>query len=541
MKPISKDEDRLWEEHLYREEPDADFTLKVMQKLDGVSMESGEDEHPFVKKSMRTHWMRRTGIAAAAVVILAGGAWFAFDRTTEPPSPSVSAVDRPPLPNMPVPEALKYSYFADDYKRLKPLGLVVNPNLLIEDQGYKLKIEDVLVDRSQIVMRLQQTAPDGTGMSILYPEMGRIHVTDETGREVATLARDTRISSGSLDKFVFQFHKDIPDQVFVRGELGHLKVGVFYNFVTESYEDRDVTVDWSFKFSIDMTKAKLMAVEAPMNNTYTTPEGLKLDMTQLVRTPNGTRLDMNISLEDQLRAKVGENWADDMDLMYHIEIPETNEYRIFNENRTNARQAKFRFRDMSRLSENNDGQMRLSETWDPAYVTVDAKKIRFVLDGYTIPVWEEKSVEVDLEKMRKDAEFYTYVLQFEQFGDEVLFSKYNYWPVQQSLKLPERNFEGTSSLVLEGSGTFQNDINGDQWVAIDHEGKEYPVEVMGTTNQPNKNNEEYIVDDLRLIIHGFKKENGTKFTLKRTAVNREVRDVNWEVDLPSYDSLPWLK
>ncbi|MDQ0658247.1 hypothetical protein [Paenibacillus sp. W2I17] len=50
MKPISKDEDRLWEEHLYHEEPDADFTLKLMQKLDGVSMESGEDEHPFVKK-----------------------------------------------------------------------------------------------------------------------------------------------------------------------------------------------------------------------------------------------------------------------------------------------------------------------------------------------------------------------------------------------------------------------------------------------------------------------------------------------------------
>lgn len=49
MKPISKDEDRLWEDHLYREEPDSDFTLKLMQKLDSVSMESGEDGSPFVK------------------------------------------------------------------------------------------------------------------------------------------------------------------------------------------------------------------------------------------------------------------------------------------------------------------------------------------------------------------------------------------------------------------------------------------------------------------------------------------------------------
>ncbi|WP_340400773.1 hypothetical protein [Paenibacillus sp. FSL H8-0079] len=539
MKPISRDEDRMWEEHLYREEPDADFTLKVMQKLDGVSMESGEDQHPFEKKSMRTHWMRRTGIAAAAVVILAGGAWFAFERTAEPAQPAVNAVDRLPLPNIPVPEALKYSYFADDYKRLKPLGLVVNPDININDQGYTLKIEDVLVDRSHMVMTMQQTTPDGLGLSRLLSEMGRIHVTDVEGRQVASLARDTRTKGSVTERLIFQLHDEIPDQVIVRGELRNLNMGSYYDYEKRSYEDRDVTVDWSFQFKIDMTQAKSLAVENSMDNTYTTPEGLKLDMTQLVRTPNGTRLDLNVSLDDELRAKVDEDWANDMDIMYHIEIPETNEYRIFNGNRPDTREAKFRLRDLSELNQNG-GQLKLSETWDPTLVTVDAKNIRFVLDGYTIPVREEKSVGVDLDKMRKDAEFYTYVLRFEQFGDEVLFSKYNYWPVQQSLKLPERNYEGTSSLVLEGVGTFQNDINGDQWVAIDHEGKEYPVEVMGTTNQPNKN-EEYIVSDLRLIIHGYKKENGTKFTLKRTAVNREYRDVNWEVNLPSYDSLPWLK
>ncbi|MDQ0658246.1 hypothetical protein [Paenibacillus sp. W2I17] len=481
--------------------------------------------------------MRRTGMAAAAVVIFAGGAWFAFDRTAEPAQPAVNAVDQR-LPDIPVPEELKYSYFAEDYKRLKPLGLVVNPDININDQGYTLKIEDVLVDRSQIVMTMQQTTPDGLGGSRLLSEMGRIHVTDEKGRQVATLARDTRTKGSLSERLVFQLHDEIPDQVIVRGELRNLNVGSYYDNEKKSYEDREVTVDWSFQFKIDMTKAKSLAVENSMDNTYTTPEGLKLDMTQLVRTPNGTRLDLNVSLDYELRAKVDEDWANDMDIMYHIEIPETNEYRIFNGNRPNTREAKFRLRDLSELNQNG-GQLKLSETWDPALVTVDAKNIRFVLDGYTIPVREEKSVEVDLDKMRKDAEFYTYVLQFEQFGDEVLFSDFNYQLVQQSLKLPE-GIEGNSSLVLEGIGTFQNAFNGDQWVAIDREGKDYPVEVMGTPDQPNKN-EEYIVGDLRLIIHGFKKENGTKFTLKRTAVNREFRDVNWEVDLPSYTSLPWKK
>ncbi|WP_408894236.1 DUF4179 domain-containing protein [Paenibacillus taichungensis] len=532
MKPIPNDEDRLWEQHLFREEPDADFTLEVMRKLEGVSMENAEDGDPFTKKASKSHWMRRTGIAAAAVVILVGGAWFAFDHTAKSKQPTVNAVNQR-LPDIPVPIEVRSDYLTDDYKRLKPLDLVINPNIQIVDQGYTLKIRDVLVDRSQLIIITEQSNPEGSTIPIVYPDAGRIHVTDEKGNRVASMAVDTRLSSWKYQRFVFQLNDDIPDHVFVRGELSYLKIPDHYNIDTGKITASNTTVDWSFQFNIDMTQAKLMAVEAPMNNTYTTPEGLKLDMTKLVRTPNGTRLDMNVSLDDQLRTKVGEDWAEDMDIMYHIEIPETNEYRIFNESSPNARQAKFRLRDMSRLSENNDGQMKLSETWDPAYVTVDAKKIRFVLDGYTIPVWEEKSLEVDLEKMRKDAEIYTYVLQFEQYGDEILFSDFNFKPVWESY---DKNY----SLVLEGTGTFRNAFVGDRWVAVDSEGTEYPVEVVGYPDQPNSNGE-YVADKLKMVIRGFYKEDGTKFTLKRTVVNREYRDVNWEVDLPSYTSLPWQK
>ncbi|MFS0870757.1 DUF4179 domain-containing protein [Paenibacillus xylanilyticus] len=536
MKPTPSNEDRLLEQHLFREEPDAGFTLQVMKKLDDVSMDSEADRNLFVKKASRTHWMRRAGIAAVAIVILAGGAWFAFDYKVGPEQPAVNAVNHPPLPNIPVPEELKYSYLADDYKRLKPLGLVVNPNIHIEDQGYTLKIEDVLVDRSQIVITTQQNAPDGSTINSVYPEMGRIHITDGQGNSIASLASfGDPIQNGSrYQRFVYQLQDDIPDEVVVRGELGHLNVGSYYNFETKSYEDKDVTVDWSFQFNIDMTKAKSLAVEAPMNNTYTTPEGVKLDMTQLVRTPNGTRLDMNVSLRDQLSAKVGENWEKHMDILYHIEIPETNEYRIFNGSRANARYAKFRLRDTSQLSLDG-GKMRLSETWDPAFVTVNAKKIRFVLDGYTLPVKEEKSVEVDLDKRRTEPnQFYTFA-QFEQFGDQVVLYDYNYEPVYNP---SNGGLEGKSSLVLEGNGRFQNAFIGDEWVAVDPQGIEYPVEVIGVPDQPN-NNEEYVVNDLKLKIRGFYKENGTKFTLKRTVVNRDFRDVNWTVDLPSFKSLPW--
>ncbi|MGF9697469.1 DUF4179 domain-containing protein [Paenibacillus sp. MABNR03] len=536
MKPIPNDEDRLWEQHLFREEPDADFTLQVMKKLVDVSMDSEADRNLFVKKASRTHWMRRMGVTAAAVVILAGGAWFARDYKIGPEQPAVNAVNNPPLPNIPVPEELKYSYLADDYKRLKPLGLVVNPNIHIEDQGYTLKIEDVLVDRSQIVITTQQTMPDGLNLTALTPEMGRIHITDDQGRQVASLVRDTRSSNSTVERFAFQLHDNIPDEVVVRGELGHLNIGSYYNFETKSYEDKDVTVDWSFQFNIDMTKAKSLAVEAPMNNTYTTPEGLKLDMTQLVRTPNGTRLDMNVSLNDQLSAKVGEDWEEQMELLYHLEIPETNEYRVFNGSRSNARQAKFRLRDTSQLSLDG-GQMRLSETWDPAFVTVDAKKIRFVLDGYTIPVKEEKLIEVDLEQIRSKP------IQYDDPDGKIALHDYSFEAAQETYNLSKGQLEKESSLVLEGtsSTTIKHFNYNEHLVAIDDQGTEYPVELMGSsTGQPNSKGE-YTIEDLRLIIRGFYKNKGTKLTIKRTVLKQDFSDVDWEVDLPTYTSLPWQK
>jgi hypothetical protein len=155
-------------------------------------------------------------------------------------------------------------------------------------------------------------------------------------------------------------------------------------------------------------------------------------------------------------------------------------------------------------------------------------------------VKEEKSVEVDLEKRRKDdTKFYTFVA-FEQLGDKIFIYDFDYKPVMESYNPPKIDETKGFSLVLEGSGTFRNAFVGDRWVAVDSEGKEYPVEVVGYPDQPN-NNGEYVADNLKLVIRGFYKEDGTKFTLKRTVVNREYRDVDWKVDLPSYTSLPWQK
>ncbi|MDM5279524.1 hypothetical protein ACN9MH_05815 [Paenibacillus silvae] len=542
MKPISSEQekqDRKWEEELFREEPDVDFTWKVMQKLDYVSMEEPHAKVPWeAAKAPQSKWIYQTGIAAAAAVLIAGGAWAVWDRTTEESAQSpVNAVNIPPLPDIPVPEILRYANLADDYKRLQPLGLVLNPNINIDDQGYKLKIENVLVDGSQIILMLQQTAPDGSGIYALNSRVDDIHIMDINGKDVATLAHDTRPNSGSLDKLVFQLHRDIPDEVIVRGEFGHLNVGQGFNFETKSYTDKKVTVDWSFQFKLDMTKVKAMSVETLMNTPYTTPEGLELDMTHLVQTPNGTRVDLEVNLNDQLRAKAGEGWEKNMDILYHIEIPGTNEYRIFNGSRPNARYAKFRYRDWSQVSEG--GPLKLSETWDPSIVTLNAENMRFVLDGYTMPVKEEKTMEVDLDKSKKDVNFYTFA-SLEQLGDRIDIYAFNYQNAQQLDYQPQGKSDNNAPLVLEGEGVFQNEFYGDQWVATDPEGREYAVEVMGIREAPNSK-EEYVVKDLKFIVHGFNKDSGTKLTLKRTTVHRDFRDVDWSITLANYPIMPWDK
>ncbi|WP_427052686.1 hypothetical protein [Paenibacillus sp. TC-CSREp1] len=540
MKPISSEQEkqnRKWEEDLFREEPDVDFTCKVMQKLDYVSMEEPHAKVPWeAAKARQSKWIYQTGIVAAAAVLIAGGAWAAWDRTTEEPAQSpVNALNIPPLPDIPVPEILRYANLADDYKRLQPLGLVVNPNINIDDQGYKLKIENVLVDGSQIILMLQQTAPDGSGIYALNSNIENIHIMDINSKDVATLAHDTRPNSGSLDKLVFQLHRDIPDEVIVRGEFGHLNVGQGFNFETKSYTDKKVTVDWSFQFKLDMTKAKAMSVETLMNTPYTTPEGLELDMTHLVQTPNGTRVDLEVNLNDKLRAKAGNDWGKSMDILYHIEIPGTNEYRIFNGSRPNARYAKFRYRDWSQVSEG--GPLKLSETWDPSIVTLNAENMRFVLDGYTLPVKEEQTMDIDL--TRKDNPYRLFA-SINQLGDQIDLFEYSYQSSQQSYNSAKGESKEKAPLVLEGEGVFQNEFYGDQWVATDPEGREYAVEVMGIREAPNFN-EEYVVKDLKFIVHGFNKDSGTKLTLKRTTVHRDFRDVDWSIKLANYPTMPWDK
>ncbi|KQY91544.1 hypothetical protein ASD24_22650 [Paenibacillus sp. Root52] len=530
MKPIPNEEERLLEQHLFREEPDADFTLEVMQKLEDVSMVSGEDELQPTKASQKK-WFRRTGMAAA-VILLLGGAWFAWEQNVMPTKPGVSAVN-PPLPNIPVPESLRYFNLTDDYKRLQPLGLYVNPQIEIENEGYTLKIHHVLVDRSQIVMTIEQIAPDGTNAYLISPYDYKVHITDEKGRQAATFVKETNLYQSGYQRWVFQLNDDIPDQVVVRGELESLIAEKAYHEPDDL--SKNTLVDWSFQFNLDMTKAKALSIQTPLKDTYTTPEGLQIGLTQMIRTPNGIRLDLDVSLSDELQAKVEAGWDEELEILYHLEIPDTKEYRIFNGSRSGARQAKFRLKDLSQLS-GTEGHIQLSEVWDPAYVTLDAKHIRFVLDGYTIPVKQETLMEIDLNHIDSKP------VKIQKSNAEIKIDSYSFIPAQNSSNLNKNGrHEASSLLVLEGSAILNYDAEyyeEEHWILTDAEGDIYPFEPSGSEIRMNEKGQA-VMDELKISVQGFDLTKGTKLTIKRMINKQDFDDVDWTVDLPSYRSLPW--
>lgn len=544
MKLVPSEEDRQWERVLFHEQPESEFTLRVMEKLDGISIEKKEQGNPIEAQiKLPGKRMKRAGVSAAALLLLVGGAWFAWEWVQQPSAArsTINAVN-PPLPDIPVPDEFRINNLVNDYKRLQPLGLVVNPNIRIDDQGYTLQIEEVLVDRSQIVLTLQGLAPDGSKQIDITPDPSRIHITDEKGESVVSKVEVNRqsskvqvnIQSLKYRQFVFQLHDDVPDRIVVRGELNHLKVGNVYDAKNRTYTDETAYVDWSFQFGIDLAKAKTYAVQKAMNESYVTPEGLRLQMKQLLQTPTGTRLDLDVSLSDELLAKVGEGWENQVEIMYHLEIPATQEYRIFNGSRSGARKAKSRLLDTTGL-DGKGGVLKLSETWDPEFVTLGAGPIRFVLDGYTLPVKDEQSITIDLDRIREQP------VKFEQSGDELLLNDYGYGYVRLSGNQPISELDDKGDLILEGSGSFwQKEAQADNWVAVDEHGEQYTVEIAGTSTASDYDGK-FVSANLKYVIRGFTQNKGTKLTLKRTLEIHDYQDVDWEVELPSSEHLPWLK
>ncbi|MFB5678999.1 hypothetical protein ACE3NQ_05505 [Paenibacillus terreus] len=517
MRPKSNEKDQMWEHILFSQGTDADFTQRVMQGLEGVEMDySRQSSH---KRSKRNRQTRRVFTAAAAAsVIVIGGSLLAWKQphlihhVMSIFSPQPQGNEETVPPEFKAWEERKEWSWLDDYERSKPLGLVQKPNIKVEDKGYSFEIVNVMLDSSRLVINAKQLGPDGSELQSPL-EDGGLQVTDLEGNVVASLARGINMMDG-MEEYVFLFDKTVPDQILVTGNPEYIRESV-NNEETGRFERKKVEVNWNFQFQIDMTRAKKLQTRDVLQAEYTTPDGLEMSMEQMIRTPNGIRLDMNFKLTDELAQKTTADWGSDLHIWYHLET-DTSQEKLYFGDGIGRSMAKIM---MLQSVNKENGTLPWSETWYTAQVPPETKKIRFVLDGYSLPVKEEATVQIDTKKLKQAP------VEFEDNGDRITISGAS---VEQDTE------SNDNVLRLHAKGFYKNKVTRDEWLALDGNGKEYPVEIEGMGSE-NEDGAEWEMD---FVMKGISPEL-SELTLKRTVVDKKFTEVNWAVDLPSYTNLPW--
>ncbi|MBR2567273.1 MAG: hypothetical protein IKE29_22035 [Paenibacillus sp.] len=523
MKSKPTEQDVQWEKKLFQETPDFNFTENVMKEIEHVEMEHGEEVAVNMEHRKRMNRRKRRGIIsiAAACIILGGSLtiWSQPELKRQVMS-IVSPIWEQEDEMFKNEEKMSEWFWYDDYLRSKPLGLIQYPKLKVEDKGYSFEVKQVQFDGSTLMIAVVEKGPDG---KILQDPLEAtldeesIKVTDLQGNKIAKRGRTIGDLSG-LSNYVFLFDDDIPDTVVVKSDTSQIAIS------TEDYSREKVDVDWNFEFKVDTRRGKELAIyETIQDAKYTTKDGLELDLNRFIRTVNGIRLDMDITPNAEMISKLQPGWWWDISLWYHFEAEGTDGSIGHVGDRIN-----YSARKVEGIKYNSE-QHSLWFSNIPYFETLppDKKKLKFVLDGYSVPVKEEAEVKVQLEQGGK-----TNKAELKDNGDEISFTKYTY-------EKDEETKEDVLRINMEGITT--NDLGpSDYWVALDHTGKEYKVDFEGAIGTTEGDRNLYELTGMQMLVKGYPID-AKEITIKRKVVNKVVTDVDWSVDLPSYTSLPWEK
>ncbi|MDU7477437.1 MAG: M56 family metallopeptidase [Paenibacillus macerans] len=399
----------------------------------------------------------------------------------------------------------------DDYMTSQELGLVSKPDIRVEDKGYAFEIESVMVDNSRVVLTAKHFGPDGHFLQSPL-EDGGIFIKDRDGKVVATLAGSPGGTRPNVEEYIFLFTETPPDQIVIQGKTDHI-----WDWADkkDDIKREKIEVNWKFEFTLDMTKAKRLGTSEALNANYTTPAGLQMEMKQFFRTPNGLRLDMDLDLNEKLAKQAIPEWRQDVELWYHLETDDPEAKAKYFGGQSGPFGGK-----IEEVYKAN-ASTSWSRTWLTSMVSPELKNIRFVLDGYSLPIKKEASVEIDLNQLAKKP------VVFEDEGDKITLEKYGF---ETDPDTEKRN------LRLSGSGIYINQQNRDKWIAMDANETTYSVirEGIGRINEDGGS----VWDELDFIVNDVPNDI-SKLTLKRIVVDKVFTDVNWSVDLPSYTTLPW--
>ncbi|AKG34629.1 hypothetical protein [Paenibacillus durus] len=408
------------------------------------------------------------------------------------------------------------------------LGVVQQPNIQVSDHGFVFSLQTVVADptRTVLTIRITDSAGKPADAAMNRFDFNQLHIKNEAGADIGELRStmpidNPAVSGKSAQKYVmltYIFPNEKPgDSIVIQGDVHELENG--------DGKGKALSGDWSFSYKADMTKARDLSVTSNLNESYTTPEGLNVEMEQLVRTPAGVQLKFSTSLTAEAAARTPENLRNLLGVMFHFE--DENKHELSRINSSNDDGGRIDTTISYSMEEDaQDGKQHW--TYYFYFLPYDSMKVRFILDGYYIPVESNDSITFRPKEIKRQPAI------FNNQGDSLKI---------HDMEIKEIPDEPGMSGWMTVSGKFANKFNSDHWVARDGDGKEYNVIFRGaltdgvtvTIDGPNGG-----TSPSYLIAKGMTTF-PEKLSLTRTITDKRYTDVDWGFELPIIERNEALK
>ncbi len=491
-------EDARWTERLSEETLPEDFTDRFMAELGGIEIEApeppsaaAEPQDDKRRSSAASPRSRRTRswIAAALAILLVGGALLYAQPTIADRVRSLFATDLLLAPDQ-------------GMKAVRAAGKVLDPQIRVEDQGFTIAVNELIADANRIVVGLTITDKNGDPFNgAVHP---RFRITDGNYAEIATWSGE--IIEGSTSKYNLHFTRPVlTDKMQIQAEIDQLEKWVDYK------PKRQASGNWNFSIDVDLSDATAHTIQTPLPESYTTPQGVVIQMRGATRTPSGGSLEYETSLNAKAAAKAAGGTAAYHKLDYHLE--DENGDMIQGSDTKDEPDKPF---DLDRWT--------LHARWFQVLdnLDYDRQKIKFVLDSYVIREKSDAAVTFDPSALSPEQP-----AKFEDSGDKLVLTGAR---IMRNPTLPIAHKKEVKpsemALVIGVTGTSNNFFGLNDWVAEDETGKRYEAKYSGAfgmgKDQPL---------DGEFVVSGLA-EAPRALTLRRVMVNHTYRDADWSFVLP---------
>lgn len=406
----------------------------------------------------------------------------------------------------------KDSYVDSGMKMVQEAGGVQISGASAEDQGYILKVNEVIADSTRLIIGIDVYDAKGNAfVGDIDSTTADFRIFDNQRGDFGDVSFGMSTGGNqTTNRIEFNFMRPIlTDKLQLSAHINELRL--YTSKLNVEPPIKTIKGDWSLRMEADLTVAKAQTLITPIDTTYETPGGVRIHMQGATRTPSGGSLEFTTALTADAAARAVNGQSGFHKLNYHLEDAEGN--RLGDSLRL----------EFGRRSELNRWSGVTQWFYPFNNFAYDKQQIRFVLDSYVIR--ENSDVSVVLDPAQASAE---HPVKFEDSGDMYLLEGLHIGPYPKAGTDDAASDQVFATIPIKG--TFNNpDFHGDTWIAIDEKGKEYSMSMGGSVISDQSGLVES--PDALFVINALETM-PKQLTLKRLIVNHQYKDANWSFVIP---------